>query len=73
MGSLIAPLCRVQIRERILTGQLEVVVHVLQLLEMIFLQNNEPPELMIVTSGTVQTINYIFLVLKYTFYYQIYF
>ena len=60
---LVSPLHRVHRRQRVLGGKFEVVVNVLQFLEVVFLQNHKAFQFGVESTGTVQTVNNMLLVL----------
>ena len=58
-----APLDRVERREGVQAGELQVVVDVLELLKVVFLQDNETFQLLIVSSCAVQAVHNMFTIL----------
>ena len=60
---LVISLYRVNRRQRILGGKFKVVVDILQLLEVVFLQNHKAFQFGVESTGTVQTVNHMLLVL----------
>ena len=63
-GSLVGARHCIHRGQRILTGQLEVVIHVFQFLEVIFFKDNKSFELLVVSPGAVQTVYHMFLILE---------
>ena len=49
--------------QRVLAGQLEVVVHIFELLEVVLLQDDESLEVRIVTPGTVEAVDHMLFLL----------